>query len=104
MGMRMAENISYYIFTVIVDHLRRRRTSTMDKAVILKVLLIGAAIQFFVVPAIGALSDRVGRRPLYLIGAVGVGRLDVRLLRPARHQAARTRSCSPSSSACSSTR
>ena len=45
----------------------------VDKDVILKALLIGAAIQFFVVPAIGALSDRVGRRPLYLAGAVGVG-------------------------------
>ena len=72
MGMRMAENISYYIFTVIVltyaaDY------APIDKAVVLKALLIGAAIQFFVVPAIGALSDRVGRRPLYLIGAVGVG-------------------------------
>ena len=72
MGMRMAENISYYIFTVIVltyaaDY------AAIDKAVILKALLIGAAIQFFVVPVIGAVSDRVGRRPLYLIGAVGVG-------------------------------
>jgi MFS family permease len=36
-------------------------------------LLIGAAIQFFMIPALGALSDRVGRRPLYLAGAVGVG-------------------------------
>jgi MFS family permease len=26
-----------------------------------------------VVPAVGALSDKVGRRPLYLFGAVGVG-------------------------------
>ncbi len=72
MGMRMAENISYYIFTVISityvdDYLE------FDKDLILKALLIGAAIQFVVVPAIGALSDRVGRRPLYLAGAVGVG-------------------------------
>ncbi len=72
MGMRMAENISYYIFTVIsityaVDYLG------LDKDVILKALLIGATIQFCAVPAIGALSDRVGRRPLYLAGAVGVG-------------------------------
>ena len=36
-------------------------------------LLIGAAIQFFLIPVLGALSDRVGRRPLYLVGAVGVG-------------------------------
>lgn len=72
MGMRMAENISYYIFTVVVltyaaDYIE------LDKSVVLKALLIGAAIQFFVVPAVGALSDKVGRRPLYLFGAVGVG-------------------------------
>lgn len=72
MGMRLAENISYYIFTVIsityaVDYVG------LDKSVVLRALLIGAAIQFFVVPAVGALSDRVGRKPLYLFGAVGVG-------------------------------
>ena len=72
MGMRLAENISYYIFTVIsityaVDYVG------LDKSIVLRALLIGAAIQFFVVPAVGALSDRVGRKPLYLFGAVGVG-------------------------------
>jgi metabolite-proton symporter len=72
MGMRMAENISYYIFTVIVLTYAAEYAA-IDKAVVLKALLIGDAIQFFVVPTIGALSDRVGRRPLYLIGAVGVG-------------------------------
>ncbi|MBD8868388.1 MFS transporter [Nocardioides donggukensis] len=72
MGMRMAENISYYIFTVVVLTYAAD-FADLDKSIILKALLIGAAIQFFVVPAIGALSDRVGRRPLYLIGAVGVG-------------------------------
>jgi MFS family permease len=71
-GMRMAENISYYIFTIVVlayatDFLG------VGTDLILKMLLIGAAIQFFMVPALGALSDRVGRRPLYLVGAVGVG-------------------------------
>jgi MFS family permease len=71
MGMRMAENISYYIFTVIVITYATTYQA-IDKPVVLRALLIGAAVQFFAVPAIGALSDRVGRRPLYLIGAVGV--------------------------------
>jgi len=71
MGMRMAENISYYIFTIVV------LTYATDFAdvgtdLILQMLLIGAAFQFLLIPAIGALSDRVGRRPLYLAGAVGV--------------------------------
>jgi MFS family permease len=71
MGMRMAENISYYIFTVVVlsyvvDYLG------MDKAPMLTALLIGSAVQFCWIPIVGALSDRVGRRPLYFVGAVGV--------------------------------
>jgi metabolite-proton symporter len=72
MGMRMAENISYYIFTIVsITYV----TTYLDqsKDLILKMLLIAAALQFFLVPAIGALSDKVGRRPLYFTGAVGVG-------------------------------
>jgi metabolite-proton symporter len=72
MGMRMAENISYYIFTVIsITYVTTYLDA--DKDLILKMLLVGAAVQFFLIPAIGALSDRVGRRPLYLAGAIGVG-------------------------------
>ncbi|HEX6876407.1 MAG TPA: MFS transporter [Nocardioidaceae bacterium] len=71
MGMRMAENISYYIFTIVVltyitDYLGA------DKGPILQALLIGSAVHFVWIPLVGAFSDRVGRRPLYLVGAVGV--------------------------------
>ncbi len=72
MGMRMAENISYYIFTVVVITYVTTYLDA-DKGLILQMLLIGAAVQFIMIPALGALSDRVGRRPLYLVGAVGVG-------------------------------
>ncbi|MGH3386593.1 MAG: MFS transporter [Nocardioidaceae bacterium] len=72
MGMRLAENISYYIFTVVVITYVTTYLE-MDKGPVLRALLIGSAIQFFVIPAVGALSDRVGRRPIYLAGAVGVG-------------------------------
>ncbi len=72
MGMRMAENISYYIFTIIsITYVTTYLDQ--DKDLILKMLLIAAALQFFLVPAVGALSDKVGRRPLYFTGAVGVG-------------------------------
>ena len=72
MGMRMAENISYYLFTIVVityvtTYLKQ------PKGVVLGALLIGAAVQVVLIPLIGALSDRVGRRPLYLVGAAGVG-------------------------------
>jgi metabolite-proton symporter len=73
MGMRMAENISYYLFTVIsITFLTTYVGTAGDKSMILKALLIGAVVHFVTIPLVGALSDRVGRRPLYLIGAVGV--------------------------------
>ncbi|MEO5654192.1 MAG: MFS transporter [Marmoricola sp.] len=72
MGMRMAENISYYIFT-IVSITYVTTYLGQDKSTILKMLLIAAAFQFFFIPAVGAFSDKVGRRPLYLVGAIGVG-------------------------------
>jgi metabolite-proton symporter len=73
MGMRMAENVSYYLFTVIsITFLTTYAGTAGDKGLILEALLIGSVVQFVGIPAIGALSDRVGRRPLYLLGAVGV--------------------------------
>ncbi len=71
MGMRMAENISYYIFT-IVSITYVTTYLGQDKGTILQMLLIAAAFQFFLIPALGAFSDKVGRRPLYFAGAVGV--------------------------------
>ena len=85
MGMRMAENISYYIFTVIVLTYAAEYAA-IDKAVVLKALLIGAAIQFFVVPG-DRCPVRQGRPPSALPHRRRRRRrVDVRLLRPGRHR------------------
>ncbi|MEY9843611.1 MFS transporter [Streptacidiphilus sp. MAP5-3] len=72
MGARMAENITYYVIvtfvlTYCVDHLG------LAKQTALNAVLIGSAIQFCLIPVFGALSDRVGRKPVYLVGAIGTG-------------------------------
>ncbi|POX46464.1 MFS transporter [Streptomyces sp. Ru71] len=72
MGARMAENISYYVITAFI--LVYATTSAgLSKQTALNAVLIGSAVHFAVIPAWGALSDRIGRRPVYLVGAVGVG-------------------------------
>lgn len=72
MGARMAENISYYVITAFI--LVYATTSAgVSKQTALNAVLIASALHFAVIPAWGALSDRWGRRPVYLIGAVGVG-------------------------------
>ncbi|MFJ7071608.1 MFS transporter [Streptomyces sp. NPDC098781] len=72
MGARMAENISYYVITAFI--LVYATTSAgVSKQTALNAVLIASAVHFAVIPGWGALSDRIGRRPVYLIGAVGVG-------------------------------
>jgi metabolite-proton symporter len=70
-GLRVGENISYYILTVfsltyLVD------VSHESRSLALNALLIGAAVQFFAIPLFALLSDKIGRRPVYAIGAFGL--------------------------------
>src|SRR4051812_18037605 len=72
MGARFAENVSYYIFTVVVVTYLKTRFD-LPSSFVLNAVLIGAAVHFVTIPLWGALSDRIGRRPVYLLGAAGVG-------------------------------
>ncbi|MER5774753.1 MFS transporter [Streptomyces sp. NPDC002039] len=70
-GTRFGENISYYVLTsfllvYVTTHLG------MSKGTALNAVLIGSAVHFVTIPAWGALSDRVGRRPVTMIGSVGM--------------------------------
>jgi metabolite-proton symporter len=72
MGARVAENISYYLFTVFVLTYATQQLG-LSRQVALTGVLFASAVHLVAIPAWGALSDRVGRRPLYLLGAAGVG-------------------------------
>ena len=42
----------------------------MEKGTLLKAVFVGSAVQLFAIPCFGALSDKLGRRPVYLGGAL----------------------------------
>ena len=69
MGARFAENTSFYLFTVFVLTYATKQLG-VAKADVLNGVLLASAVQFGLIPLFGALSDRVGRRPVYLGGAV----------------------------------
>lgn len=67
MGLRVGENILYYmVVTFSITYLAHIGVDTTE---ILTLLFCAHLLHVFVIPAVGALADRIGRRPVYLIGA-----------------------------------
>lgn len=61
-------------FYILVSYLVNYATEAagMDQTTILTVILISSVFSFFLIPFFAALSDRYGRRPLYMIGVIGM--------------------------------
>ena len=76
MGARFAENVSYYIFTIVIIDLPDRQQLSLPRSFVLNAVLIGAAVHLVAIPMWGALSDRYRARPVYLSApsASGCGR------------------------------
>ncbi|MCB0941598.1 MAG: MHS family MFS transporter [Mycobacterium sp.] len=72
MGLRVVENIMYYlVVTFSITYLKVHvHANTSD---ILWWLLVAHAVHFVVIPLAGRAADRFGRRPVYLLGAIGAG-------------------------------
>jgi MFS family permease len=69
MGLRFAENVMYYlVVTFSITYLSVVVEASTDR--ILRLLLLAHVVHFCVIPLVGALTDRVGRRPVYAAGAV----------------------------------
>ncbi len=67
MGLRFGENIVYYmIVTFSITYLHYRHVDTTR---ILALLFLAHILHVCAIPFIGALADRVGRRPVYIAGA-----------------------------------
>jgi metabolite-proton symporter len=69
-GARVGVDVAFYTFvlfitTYIATYLK------LPRGYALNAVLIAATFQIFLIPWFGALSDRYGRRPVYLLGAIG---------------------------------
>ena len=69
MAMRFGQNVLFYIFTVFVLGYGQN-TLHYSRGTMLAGVAVGATAGLFTLPFYGALSDRIGRRPVYLAGAV----------------------------------
>jgi MFS family permease len=68
MGLRFGENIMYYlVVTFSITYLKVQVGA--DTSTILWYLLVAHAVHFAVIPLVGKLADRFGRRPVYFVGA-----------------------------------
>ncbi|MCP3142310.1 MFS transporter [Pyxidicoccus xibeiensis] len=70
MGARFAENGFFYIITTFVLSYGTERLG-LPRSTLLNGVLVATAVHLVAIPAFGAASDRFGRRPVYLAGAVG---------------------------------
>jgi MFS family permease len=69
---RMAEQAPFYIFTAFV-FAYATTTLKLPRDLILSAVLVASIVSFVTIPLSGHISDRIGRRRMYIIGAVVMG-------------------------------
>jgi len=72
MGARLAENGAFYVYTVFSLVYATQKVG-LPRQTVLTGILIASACALVSIPVCGALSDRFGRRPVYLFGACATG-------------------------------
>jgi metabolite-proton symporter len=70
--LRMAEQAPFYIFTAFI-FAYAVGTLKMSRDLILTAVLVASMVSFITIPLSGHISDRIGRRKMYLIGAAVMG-------------------------------
>src|SRR6185312_9818848 len=69
---RMAEQAPFYIFTAFI-FAYATGTLHLSRDLILIAVLVASIVSFVSIPLSGHISDKIGRRRMYIIGAIAVG-------------------------------
>src|SRR5689334_19768773 len=69
---RMAEQAPFYIFTAFV-FAYGTGTLKVSRDFLLTAVLAASIVSFFSIPFFGHMSDRIGRKNMYIIGAIVTG-------------------------------
>ncbi|MGP0060758.1 MAG: MFS transporter [Beijerinckiaceae bacterium] len=70
--VRLAEQAPFYIFTAFI-FAYAVGTLHMERNFILTAVMAAACVSFITIPLAGHISDRIGRRKMYMIGVVAIG-------------------------------
>lgn len=71
-GAKITETAPFYIFaTFVVSY--ATGVLTFEQSTVLNAVSLGALVSTVMIPVMGALSDRIGRRPVYLLGTACIG-------------------------------
>jgi len=70
--LRLSEQAPFYVFTAFI-FAYAVGTLHLAQNLILAAVMVAACVSFFTIPLAGHFSDRIGRKNMYLIGAVVMG-------------------------------
>jgi MFS family permease len=70
--LRMAEQAPFYVFTAFI-FAYAVGTLKFSRDFVLTAVLVASLVSFITIPLAGHISDRIGRRKMYLIGAATMG-------------------------------
>lgn len=71
-GARLIESSSFYILTVFVLSYGTYNLH-LSKTLLLYAVMVGSIFEMLLIPYFGMISDRIGRRPVYICGALLMG-------------------------------
>jgi metabolite-proton symporter len=70
--LRLSEQAPFYIFTAFI-FAYAVGTLHMSRDLILTAVLVASCVSFITIPLAGHISDRIGRRNMYLAGVIAIG-------------------------------